>query len=138
MAALKKNSEKSETTPPPTEQEALVTQEIDSDWEEDLSHEDEDSVGEDSVRNLGCYIHQLFIKTSRLKDSHVIGKVRLSQPFRWFVLDCSKKNSQVLDECSPFTLTVFPVMMYIPSFYKTAKFYTSKLKISEDVKLNVV
>lgn len=49
LVALKKSGDQTGSTSPPVEHEISVTQEIDSDWEEDLSHEEEDTAGEDSV-----------------------------------------------------------------------------------------
>ncbi|XP_053374330.1 E3 ubiquitin-protein ligase UBR4-like [Mercenaria mercenaria] len=46
--ALLKLGDQTGSTSPPLEHEISVTQEIDSDWEEDLSHEEEDTAGEDS------------------------------------------------------------------------------------------
>lgn len=49
LLALKKPDDQAGATSPPVEHEISVAQEIDSDWEEDLSHEEDDTAGEDSV-----------------------------------------------------------------------------------------
>lgn len=50
LSSIKKPDERAGVTSPVIEQEVCVTQEVDSDWEEDLSHEEDDTAGEDSVR----------------------------------------------------------------------------------------
>ncbi|XP_052789588.1 E3 ubiquitin-protein ligase UBR4-like isoform X2 [Mya arenaria] len=48
LGAIKRQDEQLGASSPATENEISVTLEPDSDWEEDLSHEEEDSAGEDS------------------------------------------------------------------------------------------
>ncbi|XP_060554667.1 E3 ubiquitin-protein ligase UBR4-like, partial [Ruditapes philippinarum] len=48
LVALKKSGDQTGSTSPPIEHEISIAQEIDSDWEEDLSHDDDDTAGEDS------------------------------------------------------------------------------------------
>jgi len=52
LAAVK--AEGREASSPGIENEISVIPEVDSDWEEDLSHEEDDSAGEDSVSFRCC------------------------------------------------------------------------------------
>jgi len=47
LCSIKKSDDR--VLSPAVEQEISVVQEADSDWEEDLSHEEDDTAGEDSV-----------------------------------------------------------------------------------------
>ena len=70
LVALKKSGDQAGSTSPPVEHEISIAQEIDSDWEEDLSHEEDDTAGEDSVSYLPVETKQSYIICIQLNSDN--------------------------------------------------------------------